>query len=137
MTLPIEKFKTFFSKHPEIHTALIFGSHAKNRVRKSSDLDIALLITPTKKITSHWEYATGIGLKLQDFCHQEVDILILNQASPHIAFRAIKEGKIIFQRPDRSVWNAFVVKTISMNEDMEILYRKVSAWSTHSSKTSD
>lgn len=121
--LPLDKFKIFFLRHKEIHTVVLFGSHAKRRARTNSDIDIALLLNSNEGVT--WDYKSNLSLKLEEMCHQEVDVLILNQASPHIAFRAIKEGKIIFQRSNRSLWNAFVVKTISMNEDMEILYRKV------------
>lgn len=119
--LPIKKLKTFFSKQKEIHTAILFGSFAKNRIRSSSDIDFALLWD--KKYLVSWTRQVNLSLTLEDICRREVDIVILNSASPHLAFRAIHEGKILFQR-NRSFWNEFVVKIIRMNEDMEILYRK-------------
>ena len=122
--LPIKKLTELFVKRQEIHTVLVYGSVAKARVRQSSDIDFAILLSEKPK--DGFVYASKLGAVLEDQCGRETDILILNSASPHIAFRAIKEGKMIYQKKNRSLWNAFVVKTISMNEDMEILYRKVS-----------
>jgi uncharacterized protein len=117
------KLKQIFQSRPEIDTVVLFGSAAKGRLRKDSDLDFAFLLS--KKDENSFEYASKLAGELDEVCKRESDVLIFNTASPHIAFRAIKEGKIIYQKNDRRLWNAFVVKTISMNEDMEILYRKV------------
>jgi len=117
------KICNFFSKLNEVHTVLIYGSVAKNRQREKSDLDIALLLQ--KDFKNPLNYQINISRKLDDQLGYETDVLLLNYASPHIAFRAIQEGKIVFQRTNKTLWNSFVVKTISMNEDMEILYRKV------------
>ena len=122
MILPISHLKKFFQQRSEIHTALIYGSYAKNRLKKDSDIDFAIFLKHSPK---NIDYQLSLSLALDKICHRETDILILNMASPHIAFRAIREGKIIFQRKDRSPWSRFVVKTINMNEDMELLYRKV------------
>ena len=119
----LEKLRQFISQKQEIHTALVFGSLAKNRKRHGSDIDIALLLK--REIKNSIDYKINISRELDNILNFETDILILNNASPHIAFRAIKEGKIVFQHESKSLWNQFVVKTISMNEDMEILYRKV------------
>ena len=119
----LDKLKSFAGQRPEIHTVLVYGSFAKNRKRPSSDIDIALLLKD--KIKNHIDYKINISRELDTVLNYETDVLILNFASPHIAFRAIKEGKIAFQNQEKSLWNQFVVKTISMNEDMEILYRKV------------
>ena len=121
--LPFNKLQGFFNKKREVHTAIVYGSFSKGRIRKSSDVDIAILV---KEIPGDlFSYTSELSLLLDDMCGRETDVLILNTASPHIAFRAIKEGKVVFQRKNRSLWNQFVVKIIQMNEDMEILYRKV------------
>lgn len=124
MKIPILKLEAFFKKRHEIHTVLIYGSVAKNRIRKSSDIDFAIFFQ--KNIKDVLAIQLSINAVLDKICQKETDILILNTASPHIAFRAIKEGKIIFQKSNRSPWNQFVVKTIGMNEDLELLYKKVS-----------
>lgn len=120
--LPLKKLEHFFSSRPEIDTALLYGSFAKGRVRPSSDVDIAVLLGAKQQ--DDLNYLAKLSVALQEICPREVEVISLNQASPHLAFRAIQEGKIIFQR-NRARWIRFVVKTISMNEDLEILYRKV------------
>jgi len=120
--LPLKKLERFFSSCPEIDTALLYGSFAKGRIRPSSDIDIAVLLCENRP--DSWDYLAKLSVALQEICPREVEVILLNQASPHLAFRAIQEGKIIFQR-NRALWTRFVVKTISMNEDLEILYRKV------------
>lgn len=121
--ISVHKLALFFQKRKEIHTAFIYGSFAKNRVRPTSDMDIAILITKIPQ--NDFEYKTKLSLELEHLCGREIDLLILNTASPHIAFRAIKEGKMICQKKNRALWNQFVVRIVQMNEDMEILYRKV------------
>lgn len=120
--LPFERLRRFFSGKEEINTAILFGSFTKNRVRKTSDVDIGILLKTYEHFP--WEYQTKLAVELEKIVNAEVDLLILNHVSPHIAYRAIKEGKILFQR-NQSFWSQFIVKTISMNEDMEILHRKV------------
>lgn len=120
--LPIKKLKFIFSRHPEINTAVLFGSYSKGRNQKKSDVDIAILLNHYRSVP--WKYKSKLMDEVEKVCDREVDLLILNEASPHIAYRAVKEGKILFQK-NQSFWSQFVVKTISMNEDMEILYRKV------------
>ncbi len=120
--VPVKKLKSLFSKRPEINTAVLFGSCSKGRGRKGSDVDIAILLNEYRFVP--WEYKSKLTDGLEKICDREIDLLILNEASPHIAYRVVKEGKILFQK-NQSFWSQFVVKTISMNEDMEILYRKV------------
>lgn len=38
----IKKFKTVFSKHPQVEEVLIYGSRAKNTFREGSDIDLTL-----------------------------------------------------------------------------------------------
>ena len=119
----LKKLRAFFSRKKGIHTALLFGSFATNRVRPSSDVDIAVLLE--KGVEMPWGDQAKMSLKLDGICHREVDLVILNTAAPHLAFRAIREGKILFQKKNHLFWNQFVVRTFSMNEDMKILYAKV------------
>ena len=123
--LPIEKIKELFNQRLEINTVLVFGSFVKDRVQKSSDIDFAILLHPDQLPKNIFDYSAKLGICLEEICGRETDILILNTSSPHIAFRAVKEGEVIYQHSNHSFWNSFVVKTISMNEDMEILYRKI------------
>ncbi len=118
----IKKLQAFFQNNGEVNTALIFGSHAKNRIHPHSDIDIAILLKHYRPVK--WGKKSKLAAQLDNICHHEVDLLILNQASPHIAYRVIKEGKVIFQK-NQSLWNEFTVKTCSMNEDLKILYKKV------------
>ena len=121
----IDKLKKLFASKKEIHTVLIFGSYAKNKERPDSDLDIGILTKDFKSIP--WDYALKLSKQIDTIVNgPESEVILLNTASPHIAFRAIQEGKIIYQIHPKTLWNLFVVKTISMNEDLEILYRKVS-----------
>jgi len=117
-----DALKKFFEKRNEINTALLFGSFAKKRITPHSDIDIGILLKTY--VAPPFEYVASLSVELDKICERETDVIVLNQVSPHIAYRAISEGKIIFQR-NQSFWSRFVVKTISMNEEMEILYAKV------------
>lgn len=121
--IPIKKLKSFFSERKEINTAIVFGSFAKGRMHADSDIDIAILLR--RKIPDVFDHQAKLSIDLEHLMGREVDVIILNTASPHLAFRATREGKIIYQR-DQRIWSQFIVRNLRENEDMEILYRKVS-----------
>ncbi len=75
---------------PRIGYALVFGSHARGTAHAGSDLDIAIGglddAFTTKELgdlTSRLESATG----------QTVDLALLDEAPPGLAFRVFRDGK--------------------------------------------
>lgn len=70
----------------------IFGSTAKGKSRKESDIDIAIL---TDRRVDDYELFI-LSQKLADILKKEVDLIDLNKASTVFKIQIIKTGKLIY-----------------------------------------
>jgi predicted nucleotidyltransferase len=90
------KLKEIFKKNRVIF-AYLFGSQAKRKVGKLSDIDIAVFldekISPQKYFNIKLKL---IGEFMDFFKTNDIDVVVLNEAPPLLAHRILKEGKIIF-----------------------------------------
>ncbi len=118
-------------KDQGIVSAILFGSQATGKADSESDIDIALLYKPTA-------IPNGLDLlqfkqELSDMMHQEVDIVLLNNASPIIAMQAVKNGIPLFIRDPKAQGNYEValitdyadLKKLREPFEKEILKRKI------------
>ncbi|BDR66051.1 type VII toxin-antitoxin system MntA family adenylyltransferase antitoxin [Clostridium tetani] len=93
----------------------IFGSYAKGKNNKNSDLDIAVLLdenyNPMDKLRL-------IGDLTLIFKRDDIDLVILNSASPVLRHQIIKYGKLVYmEREETKVF--FEVKVLNVYMDME------------------
>ncbi|OEF96883.1 hypothetical protein BHF68_07020 [Desulfuribacillus alkaliarsenatis] len=84
-----------------IQLVYIFGSYATHKATSRSDVDIGIFIDPQSKSDSN-RYSQ-IKLELLDkytsaLKRDDIDLLILNQANPTLAFQIVKYGKLIYQQ---------------------------------------
>ena len=79
----------------QITLIVLFGSYAENKVREDSDIDIGIYL------------ANKIGVKeetnlIEDMVHafkrDNIDLVILNTASPVLRFEVVRNGKLLFER---------------------------------------
>lgn len=72
----------------------VFGSYAKNKSNRKSDLDIAILLedgyNPTIKLNI-------IGELVDIFNRNDVDLVILNSANPVLKHQIIKHGIVLYE----------------------------------------
>ncbi len=91
------KLAEFFALRSEVHVAYLFGSQARGTPGPMSDTDIAVLLA--SEIGQHdygrlkVEFLTELTLILGT---DQVDLVILNQASPVLAFEVVREGRVIY-----------------------------------------
>ena len=79
--------------------ALLFGSRARAQVTAASDLDIAIGLEPQAhmslqalgELTADLEHASGIA----------VDLLVVDEAPPALAYRVFAEGQLLLERNHR------------------------------------
>jgi predicted nucleotidyltransferase len=87
------------SKRREIRAAYIFGSAATGRPRPDSDLDVAVLLarplTQRRSLAYRLKLMTELGAALH---RSDVDVVILNDASPLLAQRVLSKGKLLFEK---------------------------------------
>lgn len=91
---------------PRIGYALVFGSCARGTAHAGSDLDVA--IGGMSSTLSTLELGDLIG-QLEVVSGREVDLVLLDEASPGLAYRVFKDGVTVLERdPDalasRKAW---------------------------------
>jgi hypothetical protein len=108
--------------HRQVLAAYVFGSVATGRARPESDVDIAVLLDPRltgRRAFSHrLRLITELGAALG---RRDVDVVILNDASPLLAHRVLATGRLIFER-SASARVRFQVTTANRYADAVPLY---------------
>jgi uncharacterized protein len=95
----VEALRRALADDPRIAYALLFGSSARGAAHAGSDLDIAVglqsRIDPLElgELVSRLEHATG----------RSVDLLVLDEAPPSIAYRVFREGRVIVENDHRAL----------------------------------
>lgn len=79
--------------------ALLFGSNARGDAREGSDVDVAIGLVPGTRLAA---YDIGdLVSRLESRTARTVDLVILDEAPPAIAYRVFRDGVEVFVR-DRS-----------------------------------
>lgn len=104
----IPKLKACFLKHPEILAVYAFGSMVKGTNRRSkdwdlsSDLDLGALFDPKRlPKKKRWDRQWKLYSELVSQVKQEVDLVVLNDASLGLAHQILRTGRRIYERPGR------------------------------------
>lgn len=96
-----EKLKEYFVERDEIRLVYIFGSVAKGCTNKLSDIDIAVFISESSTKDYPYGYRAQIIADLMKILKtNNVDLVVLNRASPFLRFQVLRYGKPIFCRSE-------------------------------------
>jgi predicted nucleotidyltransferase len=107
----------YFSQKPGIAAVYLYGSAASGKEHNHSDLDIALLCKKGEE--PEFNEQLQIADDLTSALGKEIDLLILNGASPIIRMQVLKKGTKMIER-DRKETNRFFVQTINEYCDLKI-----------------
>ena len=105
-----------FQQHP-VRLAYLFGSQATRRTHPSSDVDIAVLLD--KSLTSDerfTEWSRLLGDLSCIFGTDHVDLVMLNEASPLLAYETLRHGVLLYCA-DAQTRSEFQVRTLRAYED--------------------
>ena len=84
-------------KYSCIQAAYLFGSRARGRAKKKSDLDLAVIsaqdISGWERIEMETDLSNQLGI--------DVDLVIFHQLNPLLQHQILKHGRLIFEK-DRS-----------------------------------
>ncbi len=97
-----KKLKDHLSQKDEIIFAYIYGSVARNQDTRLSDIDLAIYIDEDKKpAAGPFGYRSDLIAELQPLAGNDIDLIILNEASNLLAYNVFKEGSLLFNKdPD-------------------------------------
>ncbi|GMV15718.1 MAG: nucleotidyltransferase domain-containing protein [Sorangiineae bacterium PRO1] len=105
---------------PEILFALLFGSRAAGTPRADSDWDVAVFLSPALSAAERFRLRARLSGELGDL--GQVDVVVLNDAPPLLAHRAL-QGRLLTVA-DRTAYVRFFVATVSASED-ERYFREI------------
>lgn len=112
----LHKIKNYLSGDPAILVSFLYGSQVTCHIKSNSDVDIALLYV--RDHLPNTERRFQLVDDLISITKREVDLLILNDASPVISMQVLRKGKIILERDHQTYLN-FFVKTVSKYDDLK------------------
>lgn len=120
----LQALSDYLGRLPDVLAALVFGSAAAGRLRPDSDLDIAVLF-PAQAVPDALA-AVELRERLTQFASRDVDLVVLNQAPPILAFQAIKNGRIIACH-DQHAYQCYVMRLISEYADFKRIRRPITS----------
>ncbi|HSS76533.1 MAG TPA: nucleotidyltransferase domain-containing protein [Thermoanaerobaculia bacterium] len=98
----LDRLRNYFTEHPELGVASVylFGSHAEGRAHRESDVDIGILLQWERHPTQgdRFDLRVQLGTELISILHHnEVDVVILNDAPPLLGRKIIYDGVRVFR----------------------------------------
>jgi predicted nucleotidyltransferase len=112
---------TLRSRAHEIVAAYLFGSVARGDHTPRSDVDLAVLLKqqPAAGLAG---LGFDIAAALEHALHRPVDVIILNEASPDLVHRVLRDGVLVLES-DRRARVAFEVRARAQYFDLAPLRR--------------
>lgn len=83
-----------------------------------SDLDVAVLLPPGLDAEAVLDKQLALIGVLEDAVGREVQVVILNDASPLLAYQVIREGVLLYEQ-DRRARLAFTVRAMKLYFDIQ------------------
>lgn len=112
---------SFYCKEqPAIMAAYIFGSFAKNRAGKSSDIDVAVLLDETQ--SQSFSILSFISV-LEKSLKCRVDVVVLNRAGEVLKYEVRRSGILVFERSS-DIRKKFEIKGQKTYEDFLYLHNR-------------
>ncbi|WP_232841567.1 type VII toxin-antitoxin system MntA family adenylyltransferase antitoxin [Caldicellulosiruptor acetigenus] len=103
----VEILKEYFEKEDNVIFAYLFGSYAKGKERENSDVDIAVYVN--EEIAKDSKKVLDFQIKhmsnISDILKKEVDLVILNHASPLLRHEVISEGILLVEKDHNKLVN--------------------------------
>ena len=91
------------SPREEILEAYLFGSRARGRARRDSDVDVAVYVDEARVRASAWGYRADLTTDLMvALGTNDVDVVVLNRASILLYHRVLRDGVRVLSRDLRA-----------------------------------
>jgi predicted nucleotidyltransferase len=92
-----QKLEQLFATHGVV-LAYLFGSQAEGKAGPLSDVDVAVLLGPQVGRGRWFNVQLDLIGELMSLFHRnDVDVVILNQATPVIAHEVVRSGQVLYE----------------------------------------
>ncbi|OGQ07872.1 MAG: hypothetical protein A3G32_09670 [Deltaproteobacteria bacterium RIFCSPLOWO2_12_FULL_40_28] len=119
----LKKISSYLKKKKGLAAAYVFGSQAKGKTTKNSDVDIAILYEKNgPDVLSLIEEKQNLA----DHLGMETDLVSLNTANPILQFQVLKHGTLLFNKNQKKT-SSFIVKTINAYDDLKRMRKPIEA----------
>ncbi len=96
-----EAIRRLLEQDPRIAYALVFGSAVRGTDHAGSDLDVALAFRSGS--TPDALELGDLSSRLEAAAGRFVDLVLLDQAAPGLAYRVFREGRVLMLRDPRAL----------------------------------
>jgi uncharacterized protein len=97
----VESIRRLLERDPRIVYALLFGSAASGTNHAGSDLDVAVGLQPGATLSTR-ELGTLVA-DLESAAGRSVDLVLLDEAPPALAYRIFRDGINVLERDHRAL----------------------------------
>ena len=88
----------YLAEQMDVVVGYLFGSVARGQATPRSDVDIAVLLDPELDAQTMVERQLALMSTLAPYSDLEVQVVLLNQATPLLAYEAVREGVCLVER---------------------------------------
>jgi len=97
----LSEISLIFSRDDKIIAGYLFGSLAKGDFHQKSDIDLAIMIDPSRIRDFSLDERLSLEVDLTLFLETEnFDLVVINRAPLVLQFRIISGGKVIYKKDD-------------------------------------
>jgi uncharacterized protein len=114
----VKSLELLCKERNDLLLVFLFGSCAGEHMRPSSDVDIGILF----KTFPDRDAIVELTADLSSILKREVDLVVLNQASPVLKMQILKTG-ILLYASDRKYFHQFFVATANEYDDLKRIRR--------------
>jgi predicted nucleotidyltransferase len=118
----VARIRDYFAERSGVHAVYLFGSIVQGQTGPQSDVDVGILYE-REHIPDFRQQATH-SVELSHQLRKNVDLAILNTASPVLRMQVLKSGELILNQNPKAV-RAFFVQTLNEYFDLKRVRREI------------
>ncbi|MFH1826725.1 MAG: nucleotidyltransferase domain-containing protein [bacterium] len=111
-TVVTNRLKSFFKKNKSIEMAFLFGSVAEGRAIRESDVDVAVWFKGKYDLKT----VNALESEITSLLGRNVDLIVLNQARPTIAWAAMRGIKLLIRN-----YPLFIRQMLAVSDEAEFM----------------
>jgi predicted nucleotidyltransferase len=111
----LEHIRRVVEGEPAVAFARLYGSRSRQQERPDSDWDVAVYLDRSLSASKRFAVRRRLGATLSGPERPDVDVVVLNDAPPLLAHRALRGTELMTR--DRSAYVHFVVRAMAELED--------------------